>query len=110
MADPAVSPSHLGICQIRPHREQPVLYPVYTIPYILPRTYCNRCRLLLRAYQRQDYPSLVMEDIGWLGVEKICGRGLEARAQKAAWEPGFGGPSVEFLKLVSEVGRKYDVG
>ena len=51
-----------------------------------------------------------MEDIGWLGVEKICGRGLEARAQKAAWEPGFGGPSVEFLKLVSEVGRKYDVG
>ena len=51
-----------------------------------------------------------MKDIGWLGVEKICGRGLEARAPKAAWEPGFGGPGVEFLKLVSEVGRKYDVG
>jgi hypothetical protein len=41
-----------------------------------------------------------MVDIGWLDVEKICGRDREARAQKAAREPGSGGPSVESSKLV----------
>ncbi|KAH9170124.1 MED14-domain-containing protein [Lactarius sanguifluus] len=40
------------------------------------------------------YQSLVMEDIGWLDVERICGRGREARALKIARESGFG-PSAE---------------
>jgi len=46
------------------------------------------------------YQSLVIEDIGWLDVERICGRGREARAPKTARQLGFGGPSTESSRFV----------
>jgi mediator of RNA polymerase II transcription subunit 14 len=55
------------------------------------------------------YQSLVMEDIGWLDVERICGRGREARAQNTVQRPGFGGPHAESSRSVSETSCKCDV-
>jgi hypothetical protein len=48
------------------------------------------------------YPSLVMEDIGWLDVERICGRGREARTQNSVRGAGFGSPDAESSKSVPE--------
>lgn len=56
------------------------------------------------------YQSLVMEDIGWLDVERICGHGWEARTQNAAREPGIGNSGVESSKSVPQISRKRDVG
>lgn len=48
--------------------------------------------------------NLVMEDIGWLDVERICVRGREARGQNAMRGAGFGGPGAESSKSVLEIG------
>ena len=49
------------------------------------------------------YQSLVMEDIGWLDVERICVRGREARGQNAMRGAGFGSPGAESSKSVLEI-------
>ena len=49
------------------------------------------------------YQSLVMEDIGWLDVERICGRGREARTQNSVRGAEFGNPGAESSKSVPEI-------
>jgi mediator of RNA polymerase II transcription subunit 14 len=56
------------------------------------------------------FQSLIMEDIGWLDVERICGRGREARALKVAREEVFGGPSAGSSRCVVTFRRNASVG
>jgi len=56
------------------------------------------------------YQSLVMEDIGWLDVERICGRGREARTQNSVRGAGFRSPGAESSKSVPEIGTLRDAG
>lgn len=56
------------------------------------------------------YQSLVMEDIGWLDVERICGRGREARTQNSVRGAGFRSPGAESSKSVPEIDTLCDAG
>jgi mediator of RNA polymerase II transcription subunit 14 len=84
-------------------------FPTHYLVLVVTDTDFRYALISVKIVPDSMYQSLVMEDIGWLDVERICGRGREARAQKAAREPGFGGPGVESSKFVSEIGREYHV-
>jgi mediator of RNA polymerase II transcription subunit 14 len=84
-------------------------FPTHYLVLVVTDTDFRYALISVKIVPDSMYQSLVMEDIGWLDVERICGRGREARAQKTAREPGFGGPGVESSKFVSEIGREYHV-
>ncbi|KAI0248188.1 mediator complex subunit MED14-domain-containing protein [Lactifluus subvellereus] len=74
-------------------------FPTHYLVLVVTDTDFRYALISVKIVPDSMYQSLVMEDIGWLDVERICGRGREARAKKAAREPGFGGPGVESSKF-----------
>jgi hypothetical protein len=89
---------------------QLVPFPTHYLVLVVTDTDFRYALISVKIVPDSMYQSLVMEDIGWLDVERICGRGREARAHNAASEPGFGSPGVESSKSVPEIGRKPAVG
>jgi hypothetical protein len=85
-------------------------FPTHYLVLVVTDTDLRYALISVKIVPDSMYQSLVMEDIGWLDVERICGRGREAGMQKAAWEPEFGGLGAESSKSVSEIGRKCEVG
>lgn len=70
-------------------------FPTHYLVLVVTDTDFRYALISVKIVPDSMYQSLVMEDIGWLDVERICGRGREARALKVTRESGFGGPSVE---------------
>lgn len=89
---------------------QLIPFPTHYLVLVVTDTDFRYALISVKIVPDSMYQSLVMEDIGWLDVERICGRGREARTQNAAREPGFGSPGVESSKLVPQIGCKRDVG
>jgi len=83
---------------------QLVPFPTHYLVLVVTDTDFRYALISVKIVPDSIYRSLVMKDIGWLDVERICGRGQEARAHNAAPEPGFGSPSVESSKSVPEMG------
>jgi hypothetical protein len=81
-------------------------FPTHYLVLVVTDTDLRYALISVKIVPNSMYQSLVMEDIGWLDVERICARGREARAQKSAREPGFGGPGAESSRSVPEIGRK----
>ncbi|KAI9442706.1 MED14-domain-containing protein [Lactarius indigo] len=69
-------------------------FPTHYLVLVVTDTDFRYALISVKIVPDSMYQSLVMEDIGWLDVERICGRGREARALKVARESGFG-PSAE---------------
>lgn len=88
---------------------QLIPFPTHYLVLVVTDTDFRYALISVKIVPDSMYQSLVMEDIGWLDVERICGRGREARAQNAVREPGFGSPSVESSKSVPQIGRTRDV-
>ena len=80
-------------------------FPTHYLVLVVTDTDFRYALISVRIVPEGIYQSLVMEDIGWLDVERICGRGREARAQNAMPEGGFGSPTAESSKSVLEIGR-----
>ncbi|KAH9963764.1 mediator complex subunit MED14-domain-containing protein [Russula dissimulans] len=78
---------------------QLIPFPTHYLVLVVTDTDFRYALISVKVVPDSMYQSLVMEDIGWLDVERICGRGREARSQNAAREPGFGGPDVESSKF-----------
>lgn len=85
---------------------QLIPFPTHYLVLVVTDTDFRYALISVKIVPDSMYQSLVMEDIGWLDVERICGRGREARSHHAAREPGSGGPDVESSKSVPEIGRK----
>jgi len=85
-------------------------FPTHYLVLVVTDTDFRYALISVKIVPDSMYQSLVMEDIGWLDVERICGRGREARGQNALREPGFGGLGVESSKSVPQIRRKRDVG
>lgn len=85
-------------------------FPTHYLVLVVTDTDFRYALISVKTVPDSMYQSLVMEDIGWLDVERICGRGREARVQDTSREAGFGGFGVESSKLVSQIGPKRDVG
>jgi hypothetical protein len=75
-------------------------FPTHYLVLVVTDTDFRYALISVKTVPDSTVPSLVMEDIGWLDVERICGRGREARALKVARELGFGGPSAESSRCV----------
>jgi hypothetical protein len=80
-------------------------FPTHYLVLVVTDTDFRYALISVRIVPEGIYQSLVMEDIGWLEVERICGRGREARAQNAIRGAGFGSPGAESSKSVLEIGR-----
>jgi hypothetical protein len=85
-------------------------FPTHYLVLVVTDTDFRYALISVKIVPDSMYQSLVMEDIGWLDVERICGRGREARGQNAAREPEFGGLGVESSKSVPQIDPKRDVG
>lgn len=81
-------------------------FPTHYLVLVVTDTDFRYALISVKIVPDSMYQSLVMEDIGWLDVERICGRGREARGQNASREPGFGGLGVESSKSVPQIRRK----
>ncbi|KAI0296496.1 mediator complex subunit MED14-domain-containing protein [Multifurca ochricompacta] len=71
-------------------------FPTHYLVLVVTDTDFRYALISVKIVPDSMYQTLVMEDIGWLDVERICGRSREARAHRATREPGFGGPGAEF--------------
>lgn len=80
-------------------------FPTHYLVLVVTDTDFRYALISVRVVPEGIYQSLVMEDIGWLDVERICGRGREARAQNAIPGAGFGSLGAESSKSVPEIGR-----
>lgn len=80
-------------------------FPTHYLVLVVTDTDFRYALISVRVGPEGIYQSLVMEDIGWLDVERICGRGREARTQNAMPGAGFGSPGAESSKSVLEIGR-----
>lgn len=78
-------------------------FPTHYLVLVVTDTDIRYALISVKIVPDSMYQSLVMEDIGWLDVERICGRGREARTQNAVREPVFGGPGAESSKLVPTI-------
>jgi hypothetical protein len=79
-------------------------FPTHYLVLVVTDTDFRHALISVRIVPEGMYQSLVMEDIGWLDVEGICGRGREARAQNAMRGAGFGSPGAESSKSVLKIG------
>lgn len=70
-------------------------FPTHYLVLVVTDTDFRYALISVKIVPDSMYQSLVMEDIGWLDVERICRRGREARALKVVRESGFGSPSAE---------------
>ena len=75
-------------------------FPTHYLVLVVTDTDFRYALISVKIVPNSMYQSLVMEDIGWLDVERICGRGREARALKVSRESGFGGPAAESSRCV----------
>ncbi|KAI0292502.1 mediator complex subunit MED14-domain-containing protein [Multifurca ochricompacta] len=75
-------------------------FPTHYLVLVVTDTDFRYALISVKIVPDSMYQTLVMEDIGWLDVERICGRSREARAHRATREPGFGGPGAESSRLV----------
>ena len=78
-------------------------FPTHYLVLVVTDTDFRYALISVRVVPEGIYQSLVMEDIGWLDVERICGRGREARAQSAMRGAGIRTPSAESSKSVLEI-------
>ncbi|KAI9510089.1 mediator complex subunit MED14-domain-containing protein [Russula earlei] len=78
---------------------QLIPFPTHYLVLVVTDTDFRYALISAKIVPESMYQSLVMEDIGWLDVERICGRGREARAQHTPREPRFTGPDVESSKF-----------
>jgi mediator of RNA polymerase II transcription subunit 14 len=74
---------------------QLIPFPTHYLVLVVTDTDFRYALISVKIIPDSKYQSLVMEDIGWLDVERICGRGREARAQNTTRESGFGSPGIE---------------
>ncbi|KAN0107393.1 Mediator complex subunit MED14 domain containing protein [Russula decolorans] len=74
-------------------------FPTHYLVLVVTDTDFRYALISVRIVPEGIYQSLVMEDIGWLDVERICGRGREARTQNSVRGAGFGNPGVESSKF-----------
>ncbi|KAI0273942.1 mediator complex subunit MED14-domain-containing protein [Russula aff. rugulosa BPL654] len=58
-------------------------FPTHYLVLVVTDTDFRYALISVRIVPEGIYQSLVMEDIGWLDVERICGRGREARTQNS---------------------------
>jgi mediator of RNA polymerase II transcription subunit 14 len=77
-------------------------FPTHYLVLVVTDTDFRYALISVRIVPEGIYQSLVMEDIGWLDVERICGRGREARTQNPVRGAGFGNPGAEPSKSVFE--------
>jgi mediator of RNA polymerase II transcription subunit 14 len=70
-------------------------FPTHYLVLVVTDTDFRYALISVRIVPEGIYQSLVMEDIGWLDVERICGRGREARTQNSVRGAGFESPSAE---------------
>lgn len=89
-------------------------FPTHYLVLVVTDTDFRYALISVKIVPDSMYQSLVMEDIGWLDVERICGRGREARALKvaraSARESVFGGPSAESSRCVVAFKHNANVG
>ena len=83
-------------------------FPTHYLVLVVTDTDFRYALISVRIVPEGIYQSLVMEDIGWLDVERICGRGREARTQNSVRGAGFGSPGAESSKLVPEIDSQRD--
>ena len=83
-------------------------FPTHYLVLVVTDTDFRYALISVKIVPNSMYQSLVMEDIGWLDVERICGRGREARALKVSRESGFGGPAAESSRCVVMSKHKRD--
>jgi mediator of RNA polymerase II transcription subunit 14 len=81
-------------------------FPTHYLVLVVTDTDFRYALISVKIVPDSTVQSLVMEDIGWLDVERICGRGREARALKVARESAFGGPSAESSRCVAAFKHK----
>ncbi|KAI0258685.1 MED14-domain-containing protein [Gloeopeniophorella convolvens] len=74
-------------------------FPTHYLVLVVTDTDFRYALISVKIVPDSMHQSLVMEDIGWLDVERICGRGREARASRTAREPRFGGPGAELSRF-----------
>lgn len=84
-------------------------FPTHYLVLVVTDTDFRYALISVRIVPEGIYQSLVMEDIGWLDVERICGRGREARTQNSVRGAGFGSPGAESSKSVPEIDSQRDV-
>jgi len=78
-------------------------FPTHYLVLVVTDTDFRYALISVRIVPEGIYQSLVMEDIGWLDVERICGRGREARMQNSARGAGSGSPGTESSKSVLKI-------
>jgi hypothetical protein len=83
-------------------------FPTHYLVLVVTDTDFRYALISVRIVPEGIYQSLVMEDIGWLDVERICGRGREARTQNPVRGAAFGNPSAESSKSVPEIDAQRD--
>jgi mediator of RNA polymerase II transcription subunit 14 len=83
-------------------------FPTHYLVLVVTDTDFRYALISVRIIPEGIYQSLVMEDIGWLDVERICGRGREARTQNPVRGAGFGNPGAESSKSVPEIDAQRD--
>jgi hypothetical protein len=83
-------------------------FPTHYLVLVVTDTDFRYALISVRIVSEGIYQSLVMEDIGWLDVERICGRGREARTQNSVRGTGLGSPSAESSKSVPEIDAQRD--
>jgi hypothetical protein len=84
-------------------------FPTHYLVLVVTDTDFRYALISVRVVPEGIYQSLVMEDIGWLDVERICGRGREARTQDSMRGTGFGSPGAESSKSVLEIDPQREV-
>jgi hypothetical protein len=80
-------------------------FPTHYLVLVVTDTDFRYALISVRIVPEGIYQSLVMEDIGWLDVERICVRGREARTQNAMRGAGFESRGTESSKSVLGIGR-----
>jgi hypothetical protein len=83
-------------------------FPTHYLVLVVTDTDFRYALISVRIVPEGIYQSLVMEDIGWLDVESICGRGREERMQNPVRGAGFGNPGAESSKSVPEIDAQCD--
>ncbi|KAF8482456.1 MED14-domain-containing protein [Russula ochroleuca] len=74
-------------------------FPTHYLVLVVTDTDFRYALISVRIVPEGIYQSLVMEDIGWLDVERICVRGREARTQNAMRGAGFESRGTESSKF-----------
>jgi hypothetical protein len=83
-------------------------FPTHYLVLVVTDTDFRHALIRVRIVPEGIYQSLVMEDIGWLDVERICGRVREARTQNPVRGARFGNPGAESSKSVPEIDTQCD--